>query len=139
VFCFGSRIRKIGSTIERKNSRFLIGRVVATIISNILNIKVYDTQCGSKMFTKDIANQLFQEKFISRWLFDVELIYRMILMFDREIAIKKMCEVPLKLWIDKGDSKVKVSYFFRLWYDLFKIFSTYRKMEENPDVKFQIK
>ncbi|MDD5150576.1 MAG: glycosyltransferase, partial [Flavobacterium sp.] len=28
IFSFGSRIRKIGSTIERENSRFLIGRVV---------------------------------------------------------------------------------------------------------------
>ncbi len=129
VFSFGSRIRKIGSTIERENSRFLIGRVIATFISNILDIKVYDTQCGSKLFTRAISEQLFEKKFISRWLFDVELFYRMILLFGREKAIQKMLEIPLKLWVEKGDSKVKLSYGLKLWFDLYKIRCEYKKME----------
>jgi hypothetical protein len=131
VFSFGSRIRKIGSTIERENSRFLIGRVVATFISNILDIKVYDTQCGSKLFTRAISEQLFEKEFISRWLFDVELFYRMILLFGREKAIKKMLEIPLKLWVEKGDSKVKLTYGFKLWFDLFEIQRKYKKIEQN--------
>ena len=129
VFSFGSRIRKVGSTIERENSRFLIGRVVATFISNILDIKVYDTQCGSKLFTKEISEELFQKEFISKWLFDVEIFYRMILRFKREKAIKKMYEVPLKLWVEKGDSKVKFTYGFKLWFDLYKISRNYKKIE----------
>jgi glycosyltransferase involved in cell wall biosynthesis len=129
VFSFGSRIRKIGSTIERENSRFLIGRVVATVISNILDIKVYDTQCGSKLFTKEISEELFQKEFISKWLFDVEIFYRMIHLFEREKAITKMHEVPLKLWVEKGDSKVKFTYGFKLWFDLYKISRNYKKTE----------
>jgi dolichyl-phosphate beta-glucosyltransferase len=138
VFSFGSRIRKIGSRIERQNSRFLIGRVVATFISNILDIKVYDTQCGSKLFTREISEKLFQKEFISRWLFDVELFYRMVLLFGREKAIQKMLEIPLKLWVEKGDSKVKLSYGFKLWFDLYKIRYEYKKMEQhssNPNLK----
>jgi dolichyl-phosphate beta-glucosyltransferase len=137
VFSFGSRIRKIGSTIERENSRFLIGRVIATFISNILDIKVYDTQCGSKLFTRAISEQLFEKEFISRWLFDVELFYRMILLFGREKAIQKMLEIPLKLWVEKGDSKVKLSYGLKLWFDLYKIRCDYKKMEQhssNPNL-----
>jgi dolichyl-phosphate beta-glucosyltransferase len=130
VFSFGSRIRKIGSTIERENSRFLIGRIVATFISNILDIKVYDTQCGSKLFTKEISEQLFEKEFISRWLFDVEIFYRMILLFGRKIAIQKMLEIPLKLWVEKGDSKVKFTYGFKLWFDLYKISREYKKIEK---------
>ncbi|MBX9807851.1 MAG: glycosyltransferase [Flavobacteriaceae bacterium] len=130
VFSFGSRIRKIGSTIERENSRFLIGRIVATFISNILDIKVYDTQCGSKLFTKEISEKLFEKEFISRWLFDVEIFYRMILLFGREIAIQKMLEIPLKLWVEKGDSKVKFTYGFKLWFDLYKISREYKKIEK---------
>lgn len=131
VFSFGSRIRKIGSTIVRENSRFLIGRVVATFISNILGIKVYDTQCGSKLFTKEISEQLFEKEFISRWLFDVEIFFRMIHLFGKEKAIKKMVEVPLKLWVEKGDSKVKLSYGFKLWFDLFEIQRKYQKIAQN--------
>ena len=131
IFSFGSRIRKIGSTIDRENSRFLIGRVVATFISNILNIKVYDTQCGSKLFTREISKELFQKEFISKWLFDVELFFRMIHLYGREKAIGKMLEIPLKLWVEKGDSKVKFTYGFKLWLDLYKINSNYKKMSKN--------
>ena len=125
VFCFGSRIRKIGSTIIRENSRFLIGRIIATFISNILDLKVYDTQCGCKVFTKEISTQLFQKPFISKWLFDVELFFRMIHLFGKEKAILKMHEVPLKSWIEKGNSKVKPTYFFKLWLDLYTIKKEY--------------
>ena len=131
VFGFGSRIRKIGSTIVRENSRFLIGRVVATFISNILDIKVYDTQCGSKLFTKEISEKLFEKEFISRWLFDVEIFFRMIHLFGKEKAIKKMIEIPLKLWVEKGDSKVKITYGFKLWFDLFEISRKYKKIAKN--------
>ncbi|WP_369753627.1 glycosyltransferase [Flavobacterium sp. WC2409] len=126
VFCFGSRIRKIGSTIERQNSRFLIGRVIATFISHVLGIKVYDTQCGCKVFTREISIRLFKKEFISKWLFDVELFFRMIILFGKERAIQKMYEVPLKSWIEKGNSKVKPSYFFKLWIDLFQIRKKYK-------------
>lgn len=131
VFSFGSRIRKIGSIIERENSRFLIGRVVATFISNILDIKVYDTQCGSKLFTKEISEQLFEKEFISKWLFDVEIFYRMIHHFGKDKAIQKMLEIPLKLWVEKGDSKVKFTYGFKLWLDLFEISRKYKKIAKN--------
>lgn len=126
VFCFGSRIRKIGSTIIRENSRFLIGRIIATFISNILDLKVYDTQCGCKVFTKEIAVQLFKKPFISKWLFDVEIFFRMIHLFGKEKAILKMHEVPLNSWIEKGNSKVKPSYFFKLWLDLYTIKKEYK-------------
>lgn len=130
VFCFGSRIRKIGSTIIRENSRFLIGRIIATFISNILDLKVYDTQCGCKVFTKEISTQLFQKPFISKWLFDVELFFRMIHLFGKEKAILKMHEVPLKSWIEKGNSKVKPTYFFKLWLDLYTIKKEYTNISK---------
>ncbi|MDD5150199.1 MAG: glycosyl transferase family 2, partial [Flavobacterium sp.] len=100
-------------------------------ISNILDIKVYDTQCGSKLFTKEISEELFQKEFISRWLFDVEIFYRMIHFFGKEKAIEKMREVPLKLWVEKGDSKVKFTYGFKLWFDLFEISRKYKKIAKN--------
>lgn len=130
-FGFGSRIRKIGSRIERQNERYLIGRVIATFISIILDIKVYDTQCGSKLFTRAISEELFEDEFISRWLFDAELFYRMILHFGRETALQKMIEIPLKLWVEKGDSKVKLTYGFKVWFDLFEIQRKYKKIAKN--------
>ena len=53
----------------------MAGRVIATIISEILQIKVYDTQCGCKVFSRDLASEVFIDEFISRWLFDVEIFF----------------------------------------------------------------
>jgi len=126
-FCFGSRIMRIGAIIERKFYRFFLGRIIATFISNILDLKVYDTQCGCKLFTKEISDQLFKVKFESKWLFDVEIFFRMILIFGKKEVLTRMLEVPVLKWIDKDNSKIKPTYFFRLWFDLFKINYTYKK------------
>lgn len=126
-FVFASRILKIGSIVERKFVRFLLGRIIATVISGILDIKVYDTQCGCKVFDSELSEILFEQKFISKWLFDVELFSRMLCVFGKENALQKMDEIPVKKWIDQGDSKVKLSYAFQLWIDLFKIWKNHKK------------
>lgn len=121
-FVFGSRIKRLGAHIERKRSRFLIGRIIATAISIILKLPVYDTQCGCKLFSKETAQVAFKEKFISKWLFDVEIFKRIIKKFGHNQAKLIMLEVPLNSWVEKGDSKVKATYFFKLWIDLYKIY-----------------
>ncbi|MEJ2005857.1 MAG: glycosyltransferase [Cyclobacteriaceae bacterium] len=130
-FCFGSRILRMGSVIERKPTRFLIGRAVATIISQVLQLKVYDTQCGCKLFHADLAQKIFREPFISKWLFDVEIFFRILQLHGRKDAIRKMVEIPLNEWIDQGDSKVKPTYFFRMLYDLLRIRQHYRNGLKN--------
>lgn len=129
-FIFGSRIMIIGTKIERKFSRHLIGRIIATFISTILGIAVYDTQCGCKLFTRELSVQLFEEPFTSKWLFDVELFARKINLYGREQALKKMLEIPLLEWINKEDSKVSLTYFFRLWIDLLLINIRYKKQNK---------
>lgn len=123
--CFGSRQKRVDSIIQRKTRRWLIGRVVASIINQILKLYVYDTQCGCKLFTKHLSNQLFIQPFISKWLFDVEIFQRLVALYGREAAREKMLEVPLVRWVDKGVSSVKVTYFFKLWMDLYQIYKTY--------------
>ena len=131
-FVFGSRIMKIGSVIERRQSRFLIGRFIATVISSMLRLKVYDTQCGCKVFTKELSTHVFKEPFISKWLFDVEIFHRIIDFYGRENVLNNMLEIPLKRWIDVGDSKVKTSYFLRLWVDMYLIHKRYNNKTEIP-------
>ena len=125
LFCFGSRIARIGSNIQRKRFRFLIGRVMATLIAEMLHIKVYDTQCGCKLFDNNLAQSIFAKPFLSKWLFDVEIFFRIIQKFGKVAALKKMLEIPLMEWIDYGNSKVKFSYFFRMLIDLWLIKKSY--------------
>lgn len=127
TFAFGSRILKLGSVIQRKRFRFVTGRIIATVISSILRLKVYDTQCGAKIMTPALAKVIFKESFVSRWMFDVEIFIRIMAYYGRKEALTHMIEIPLKLWVDKGDSKVKFTYFFKLWLDLIKINGVYNK------------
>lgn len=127
VFVFGSRISKTDNNIDRKFYRFLIGRFIATLISNQLKLKVYDTQCGCKIFDSKISSNLFQEEFISKWLFDVEIFHRLIANFGLEKIKTIAKEVPLDAWVDTEDSRVKFTYFFKLWFDLFSIGRKYKK------------
>ncbi|WP_430966549.1 glycosyltransferase [Spongiimicrobium sp. 2-473A-2-J] len=126
-FVFGSRIMKMGSTIIRSPYRFVIGRILASIIGLSLQLKVYDTQCGCKLFTRELSKTIFESTFTSRWLFDVEIFHRLIHFYGRERAVHKMVEVPLQQWIDYGNSKVRPSYFLQLWKDLYKIRKRYKE------------
>ena len=87
-FVFGSRIRKSNNVIKRKFHRFVIGRSIATIISSILGVSVYDTQCGCKIIDQKLVNKSFSEVFSSRWLFDVEIFLRLINFYGKDKFIE---------------------------------------------------
>jgi glycosyltransferase involved in cell wall biosynthesis len=125
-FVCGSRIRRMGARIERRWLRHYFGRVVATAASYILDLPFYDTQCGAKLIEKNLAAQIFGQPFISRWLFDVELIARIIETLGRPEACRTIYEVPLTEWKDIGESKIKLSYLPRIPYELFRIRQAYR-------------
>jgi hypothetical protein len=126
VLAFGSRILKLDNQIKRKWYRFILGRVVATAISNALNLSIYDSQCGCKIFEAQTAEKIFDQAFISKWLFDVEIFFRMIRLFGRSEIQNHLREIPLRAWVDTPDSRVSPLYFFTLWWDLFKISKKYK-------------
>jgi len=125
-FVFGSRISKLDNTIYRSSFRHYSGRMVATVISNILDVSVYDTQCGCKIFKSDLALTVFEKPFISKWLFDVEIFFRIINLYSKTELKHIAREIPLESWIDTGGSKVKLTYFFRMWYEFYLIKKQYR-------------
>ena len=125
-FVCGSRVRRMGARIERQCLRHYFGRVVATAASTILDLPFYDTQCGAKLIEKDLAALIFRQPFISRWLFDLELIARIIEAFGHPEACRTILEVPLREWKDIGESKIKFSYLPRIPYELYLIRQAYR-------------
>lgn len=126
VFAFGSRILKLDNQIKRKWYRFIMGRLVATAISRTLGLSIYDSQCGCKIFEVQVAQKVFNKNFISKWLFDVEIFFRMISIYGRKDIQNHLREIPLKAWVDTPDSRVSPLYFFKLWWDLYQISKKYR-------------
>ncbi len=120
VSVWGSRVYRLGSEIVRSPLRHYLGRIFATIISVLLKVKSYDSQCGAKIFRGDILLKTFSEPFLSRWIFDVEILLR--------LEQKNIIEYPLEFWQDKPGSKVKIfREIFRVWQDIIAIRKKYFK------------
>lgn len=124
--CFGSRIKKLGSEIDRKRKRHIIGRVFSTLANGIIQVPVYDTQCGAKYFDKSLISIAFDQPFISKWLFDIEVICRILSSKGKHYFLENAVEVPLRRWKEKGESKIKLIDFFNFPLELMRIKRKYK-------------
>lgn len=116
----GSRIKLLGWRVERSERRHYLGRIFATCASLSLGLAVYDTQCGAKaMRAGAAANAAVATPFLSRWLFDVELLARL---RDSGAAMR---EVPLPVWRDPGGSSLRLRDFLRAPAELWRIWRRY--------------
>lgn len=121
MMLFGSRQMAEKNTVERKAFRHYSGRFVSSIITWSLGVKFGDTQCGAKLFSKQGAEAAFEKEFISSWVFDVEIIKRILLKMGKENSSKYIIEIPVNQWKDVGNSKVSTWYFFKMVGELMKI------------------
>ncbi|MDQ7782811.1 MAG: glycosyltransferase [Desulfomonilaceae bacterium] len=125
----GSRVRMLGRTICRSPLRHYFGRIAATVISMVLKLPVYDTQCGAKLFRATPNTvALFEEPFISRWLLDVELIARMVKAHRNGLADspeRLIYESPLKEWTERSGSKIRPRDYLVAFQDLMVIKKRY--------------
>jgi len=128
----GSRVRRMGADIDRNTKRHIFGRVFATLASSTLLLPIYDTQCGAKMFTNSLAQDIYKEPFSSKWLFDVEIFARVALRIGYPEVKGAILEHPLEFWFEKGDSRIKGKDFLVFPLDLMKIYRKYhRKLKMN--------
>jgi glycosyltransferase involved in cell wall biosynthesis len=124
----GSRVKLMGRVIERQTWRHYAGRLFATAASLALDLPVYDTQCGAKLFrATPLLARVFERPFLSRWVFDVEIIARFMASdpLGAEHVATSLVELPLQTWIDVRGSKLKASDFARAAMDLAMIRRTY--------------
>lgn len=125
----GTRMRLLGHAILRRRSRYLLGRLFANTASLALGVRVFDTQCGAKLFraTPRLV-ELFGRPFLARWIFDVEILARMKL--SRRAAGlsplgEAIYEFPLDSWCDVAGSSVKSGDFVKATLEMARIWWTY--------------
>lgn len=126
----GSRVKRLGATIKRSSSRHYLGRVFATVASVLLRLPIYDSQCGLKLIEAQAAKELFAAPFKTKWLFDLELWFRLRNLVGIEKILLQTIEVPLNDWQEKSGSKIKFKHMLSVPVDLFRIHKAYNRTYE---------
>lgn len=85
--------------VDEPQYRHLMGRVFNLIVRILAIPNIQDTQCGFKVFRRDVARDVFSLQTIDGWGFDVEVLF---------IALKhgcKLIEVPIT-WYYRPQSRI---------------------------------
>jgi len=130
----GSRISRMGANITKESARKIISLTINYIIRKILSMDFKDTQCGAKIFSKDVIHVAFNKKFVTQWIFDVEIFKRMTIHFGLKRAKQMLCEKPLKRWIHADGSKLSMKDSIKIVAQLAQIAWVYRTKKSTKKV-----
>lgn len=122
-FIFGSRIKKLGSTITRNEWRHFYSRVIATFTGFITKLDIYDTQCSAKIFDTETVLSFASQPFKTKWLFDLEIASRINTAFS---SLQTGIEEPLLEWSEMKGSKLRWYHFFKIAGEIVTIYKFYR-------------
>ena len=115
VSIFASRVKMLGHHVERHFKRHLVGRVYATLVSELLNIEVYDSQCGLKVIHGAAYREIAKRLTIEGFAFDVDLLVHLL------AAGHKIKEEPID-WHDTPGGKIRLLRdSWRMFRDVLKI------------------
>ena len=129
---FGARVALLGRNIKRNLPRHYLGRVFATLASNVLDLPIYDSQCGAKLFrTGDELSLVLSRPFMNKWIFDVEILACYVGLRKAAAATKPqledcLYEYPLEEWRDIAGSKLNLldkvrglTGLYMVWHEYF--------------------
>jgi dolichyl-phosphate beta-glucosyltransferase len=116
---WSSRVQLSGRHIDRNSTRHYFSRVLITLLAIRFKFKIYDTQCGLKIFpySRNLEKCL-DSRFLTRWFIDIELLLRWRAITNHEMQI---WEEPLSEWKDMVQSKLSGIEYFNVIRDIIKL------------------
>lgn len=82
--------------------RRIAGRSFNFLLRALFNIRIVDTQCGAKLFKNKAVRDVVRELAITKWAFDVDLLYHL------KRKGYKLKEIPTE-WHESSGSGLKIS------------------------------
>lgn len=82
-------------------SRRVASRVFNKLVRILFGLQITDTQCGAKLMTRDAVQKVLPHLGITRWAFDVDLLFQL------RRAGYAIVEIPT-VWHDVSGSRLKV-------------------------------
>lgn len=95
----GSRASDGAEVVNKSTSRRIFSWGLNQIVRRGFGVRVADSQCGFKMFTRAAAEELFSHQVVDEFSFDLEILYL------AEKRGMKIAEIPVE-WIDAPGSTV---------------------------------
>ena len=83
-------------------ARRIASRAFNMLTRMLFGLHLTDTQCGAKLLNRDAMQEVLPDLGITRWAFDVDLLFQL------KRAGRKIIEIPTT-WCDIAGSKVKVA------------------------------
>jgi dolichyl-phosphate beta-glucosyltransferase len=122
----GVRMELGGRHIKRELHKSVMNKTLAWLSSAVLGVRFRDPTCGAKLLraTPELRSALHRP-FLSRGIFDVELISRLGLYYERAgygPLEWSLYEYPLEQWNDVGGSHRRMDDYLDALWDLGKIF-----------------
>ena len=127
---YGSRAESEGNTIERNPVRALISKIIRLLILFITRLNIQDTQCGAKVFDRELIPTLFTKRFKTRWLFDVEILLRLKQKFGVKNFRSLFIEQPLLSWVHMDGSKLGAKDAIKIPMNLISIWYQYNIVDQ---------
>ncbi len=108
--------------------RRIISRCFNLLVRSLLFINFQDTQCGAKVFRREVLEKILKELKVSDWAFDVNLLY---LLQKNGYRIKEVETI----WTDDKDSKVEViKTSFRMFLSVIRLRFIYSPFERTKKI-----
>ena len=125
----GSRALADANIIEHQSFvRERISKVFGLVQRNYLGLKLKDTQCGFKLFTREAARKIFSETKLSSVIFDGEALW-----LSKRMKFK-VTEFPVE-WTHDHDSRITYNFVssLKVFRDMISIpFLHVRRSRKNP-------
>ncbi len=123
----GNRHVKNNCGVERNVFRNVISYAILCLINFMLGFKLKDSQCGAKIFRRSVAELCFEQPFVSRWLFDVEIFKRLLTVISLEQLERNLAQKDLANWHEVPGSKLKFYHLLNILCEMLKIDFYYRQ------------
>ena len=120
----GSRWPHLGADVQRSPGRGIASLAFKMAVRHILKATVWDTQCGAKIFSREVADEIFATPFSTRWIFDIEILSRL---GDYRLRTQVQ-ELPVSSWRDIPGSKIGIGSSVTILRELWILAKTLKKV-----------
>lgn len=123
---YGSRNKEASQNVDRNFFRDIFSRIIKAFIYLILRLPIEDTQCGAKVFKRNLIQVAFANPFLTKWLFDIEIFIKLKKHYSPENVMHYIHEQALNRWVHVEDSKLGIKDAFQIPFRLVSIWYSYK-------------